>query len=335
MDAQFNSVFDDAVEVEKTFDTIFGGEEDDQLIGAVLGEAADDADFDTLDDGITPKKLEDELDNGTYEKPTIDSEGEFDIKDKEGGLGDNLACDKYGVADAVQKTEPDEENLEGEEEKAEKKVDLEESVNLDALYEDGDGESEGTSAKASEENKDDDGAAPSEDIPESKCETTEDIDIDVEDDDVIGGECGDGSCSDCSEEEKCDKTDYQPAVPDGNANVVAIDTDSDVEDNEEACGESVDLDAIYEETNADDMEVPKDPDKDNGIKDGEEKVGVEDNEEACGESVDLDSLYESDEAVEDEIIDTVEDNDEELSDSELQDLVDNDDDDDAIIDEII
>ena len=325
MDAQFNSVFDDAVEVEKTFDTIFGGEEDDQLIGAVLGEAADDdVDFDTLDDGITPKKLEDELDNGTYEKPTADSEGEFDIKDKEGGIGNNLACPKYGVADAVQKTEPDEEDLEGEEEKAEKKVDLEESVDLDALYE-----------ETEEDAPEDDEAAPSEDIPESKCETTEDVDDEDDDEEVIGGESGDGSCSDCSEEEKCDKTDYQPAVADGNANVVAVDTDSDVEDTEETCGESVDLDSLYESDGAEEMEVPEDTDKDNGIKDGEEKVGVEDNEEACGESVDLDSLYESDEAIEDEIIDTVEDNDDELSDSELQDLVDNDDDDDAIIDEII
>ena len=253
MDAQFNSVFDDAVEVEKTFDTIFGGEEDDQLIGAVLGEAADDdVDFDTLDDGITPKKLEDELDNGTYEKPTADSEGEFDIKDKEGGIGNNLACPKYGVADAVQKTEPDEEDLEGEEEKAEKKVDLDESVDLDALYEDENGESKDTSAEVPEENQDDNGEATPEDIPESKCETTEDVD--EEDDEVIGGECGDGSCDDCSEE-KCDKTDYQPAIPDGNANVVAVDTDSDVEDTEETCGESVDLDSLYESDEAIEDEI--------------------------------------------------------------------------------
>lgn len=310
MDAQFNSVFDDAVEVEKTFDTIFGGQEDDELMGIVLGESADDVDFETLDDGITPNELEKELDTPDVDKPTIDSDGEFDIKDKEGGLGD-LACDKYGVADAVQKTEPDEENLEGEEEKSEKKVDFEESVDLDKLYE------ETEEDEAPLPPVEGDGDIPNEQKPEVKEES------------------GDGTCAGCDdkygEEPSGEKSEIAPNIPDGNAEVVATDTESDVDDFEEVCGGSSKKAAVKEE----DDDIDDDEDEDE-VEDGGEEGSDPDtsNESTISTDVDLDKLYESEESEEDAIINAVED-DAELSDSELNALINDDNDDDEIIDDVL
>ena len=351
MDNQFNSVFDDAVEAAKDFDNIFGAQEDDELMGIVLGESGDESeDMETLDDGISPKELKDELDTGDCEKPAADSDGEFDIEDKEGGLGD-LGCPKTGVEDAVQKTSPDETNLEDEIDKSEKKVDFEESVDLDKLYEEttdeddtpadietGDEETSceniEDSADLSKLYEDTDGAdeepvAPAGDgvdetEPVEGIEDDDDDDDDFDDGDVE--ECGDAEC------DKCDKTDIAPSIPDGNAEVVAVDTDSDVDDDDDddddgLCDESAFIGHLTEETDetgatpADNLEEPK------------ETVDGKEQEEACGES--LDSLYSEDateEAIEDEIIADVED-DSELSDAEVQELLDDDDDD--LIDDVI
>ena len=90
MDMNFQTVFDDAVEVQNTFDVMFGGEEDDALIGIVLGEADQNPDFNTLDDGETTKELKDDLEGDEFEKPTIDSNGSFEI-DNFDKPGDDIA----------------------------------------------------------------------------------------------------------------------------------------------------------------------------------------------------------------------------------------------------
>ena len=141
MEMNFQTVFDDAVEAEKNFDNMFGAEEDDELmdmVDVVLGEesAADDIDFNTLDDGETANQLRKDLEGEEIEKPTIDSDGSFEIDDFD-APGKDIACTKYGVADAVEKKEIDVTNLEDEIDKSENKSDiddLEESAFLDDIF---------------------------------------------------------------------------------------------------------------------------------------------------------------------------------------------------------
>ena len=139
MDTNFNSVFDDSISKEEVFDTIFTAEEDDDLIGFVLGESGDEeVDMNTIDDDETVKDLKDDLDNGESEKPPIDSNGSFDIEDDSKTPGENIACDKYGVEDAVETKTIDAEDLDSEMNKAEKDSeirDLEEASIEDLLFE--------------------------------------------------------------------------------------------------------------------------------------------------------------------------------------------------------
>lgn len=117
-DLKMQSVFDDATETEKAFDTMFGGDEDDHLIETVLmldedgTKLPDEEELHQTDDEATPKDLADELGEGhdTDNKPTADSNGEFDIEDE----GLDIGCEKTGVSDAVQKGEVDPENIEDE-----------------------------------------------------------------------------------------------------------------------------------------------------------------------------------------------------------------------------
>ena len=124
----FQTVVSNAVEGETTFDTIFGAEEDDELIANVLGESGDEEDMDTLDTGITAGELEKELDNGECEAPKVDPSDEVETPDKTDSEkdtpGENIACPCSGVEDAVEKREPEEDNLEDEIDKAEKKSDI-------------------------------------------------------------------------------------------------------------------------------------------------------------------------------------------------------------------
>ena len=132
----FQSVFDGQEKIEKEFDQIFKMEEDIELVDVACGfkengEVDLGADFEELhqtDDDATPKDFEKELgpDHDSKNKPTIDSEGEFEIDDD---ISLDLGCPKYGVADAVTKTEPNNEEIEDEAEKAAKKFD--ESSDLD------------------------------------------------------------------------------------------------------------------------------------------------------------------------------------------------------------
>lgn len=105
---KFQSVFDDATKSEKDFDYVFGAQEDEELMDNVLGFKEDGSvnlpDYGELhqtDDSATPKDLADELgeDHDTKNKPTADSNGEFDLEDE----GLNLANPNTGVADAVEK----------------------------------------------------------------------------------------------------------------------------------------------------------------------------------------------------------------------------------------
>lgn len=107
-DFAVQSVFDNSVEAEKEFDNTIGALEDDELVEAV--ESLD------IDPGTTPKDLAKDLGEGhdTENKPTCDSNDSFDIDDE----GLDLACPKMGVADAVQTKEVDPEDIEGEAEKS-------------------------------------------------------------------------------------------------------------------------------------------------------------------------------------------------------------------------
>ena len=390
MDVKMNSVFDDAVEVEKTFDLMFGGEEDDDLIGVVLGEEADD--FDTLDDGTTADDICNDADTESKNQPTADSEGEFDIKD--GNLG-NLGCPKFGVADAVEKGAPEEDDIDSEIEKSIDKIyeamlreecedgecpdaEIQPSVpdgNADTAFVDTDSEvdeeevadeaaldkylreedgGESEEKKEEPEEKEEEPVEKKGEESSENDETAEDeaaleaflreedgedevevnVTVSPEDDDLdaaISGEVDDDDDEEEDEEfEQCFKNsadiDIEPSVPDGNADTAFVDTDSEV-DEEEAADEAA-LEAFLREENGGDEPAPA-PDAEDESKKKEEGENIDESFAAW-----VERLAESaEEAIEDEIIDTVED-DGELSDAEVQDLIDSDDDSD-IIDDVL
>ena len=125
---KFQSIFDDNVEAEKQFDTMFGSDEDDKLIEAVLAVNEGDAslpDFDELhqtDEESKPKDLADELGpDHDANKPTADSSDQEIISDDDDDTLD-LACPKFGVQDGGQKTNPDNTDITDEIEKSEGKL---------------------------------------------------------------------------------------------------------------------------------------------------------------------------------------------------------------------
>jgi len=127
---KFQSVFDDCVEAEKQFDCMFGFEEDDKLIEAVLTineDAAQQAmnlpdpeELHQTDEESKPKDLRAELGpDHDANKPTADSSDQEIIADDDDDILD-LACPKFGVQDAVQKNDPDNMDITDEIDKADK-----------------------------------------------------------------------------------------------------------------------------------------------------------------------------------------------------------------------
>lgn len=347
MDKNFQTVFDDAVEVEKSFDTMFGGEEDDDLIGIVLGESGDEeVDFETLDDGETADELKKDLEGEEIEKPTIDSNGSFDIEDDAKTPGEDIACTKFGVADAVEKKAPDETNIEDEIDKSESKSDiddLEESAFLDMIFgEEADpGEPEDLGVEK-DQIEDNDEAEKLEDNP-NPVNATEDEEEKVQglDDTVKEGDgCEDGSCVAPDEAPVA----YDHPVEDENLDDTFKDDDDDDDDDEDDDEEPV--------VPSDDGEVAPAPVVNDDVQEEgccgkakkEEGEDIPDPASDEGDEASLPPVEESsldnifglfkeadeaatDEKVEDEIIDAVEEDEGELSDEELAELTDDEDED--------
>lgn len=142
----FDSVFDKSVKAEEEFETMFGAEEDNRLMEAVLDEDGtdlpDDEELHQTDDEATPDDIADELGEGhdTDNAPKVDSADNTDIIDTVSGGGiDVAACDKVGIEGQVKGEEPDPEDIEGSSEKdIENLVDaLEEGVDNEEDSEEG------------------------------------------------------------------------------------------------------------------------------------------------------------------------------------------------------
>lgn len=118
--ASFDSVFDNSEEAAKNFDSIFGAEEDDRLMEAVIGFAEDGTDLpdgtelhnneedDLGDDGITPKNFGDGIfDDETKNAPKKDTSDNTDVIDRSKGAEGtknvtDVDCPKAGVQDGGQ-----------------------------------------------------------------------------------------------------------------------------------------------------------------------------------------------------------------------------------------
>ena len=352
MDMNFQSVFDDAVELEKSFDTIFGAEEDDDLMGVVLGEAGDDdVDFDTLDDGETAKELKDDLEGKEIDKPTIDSNDSFDIENDAKTPGENVACDTYGVADAVEKSAPDEENIEGEIEKSENKSDiddLEESF-LDTIF------SEESSDPADPGEPDDLGVEKDQINDNEESDELEDNNNPVnstmdEEEKPKGIDEGDGAeCKECPKDDEVAPTaapivydnpveedeenlddvfkdeepkdaQVDPVAPDGDAEAhKAPEINDDIEEGCSKVKKEEDINAASDEGDVATPDPDYNPDDDKTQDASNESANLDDIFSESDEKLDAES---EDEKVEDEIIDAVNDDNEELSDAEAEDIAD-------------
>ncbi len=346
-----NSVFDTAVEEEKAFDTIFGAEEDDELMSIVLGEEAetdeefyamlgeegDLPDMNTLDDGSSVKELEKDVVGGEIDAPKCEPSENVETPDKTDSEkdkpGEDIACPQAGVADAVENKEPDEEKLEDEIDKAENKVDLEESFIAAILGE------EAFEEETKEEPKIDYDTAPAKDTKEE----------DVKTEGEGCEECEDGECKDKSEI----TPDDTPVVYDGDGEAPADPADAEVPgDGGDDEDDDEDLDVVFADDDDDDDEAPAPEDENCGKKENAEAIeddqtpqiqnNTEENDESqldgepgldgeqglkgdVGlESADLDDIFaetaedttEEEEKVEDEIIKAAEDE-AEMSDAEV------------------
>lgn len=118
--ASFDSVFDNSEEAAKNFDSIFGAEEDDKLMEAVIGFAEDGTDLpdgtelhnneedDLGDDGVTPKNFGDGIfDDETKNAPKRDTSDNTDVIDRSKGAEGtkdvtDVDCPKAGVQDGGQ-----------------------------------------------------------------------------------------------------------------------------------------------------------------------------------------------------------------------------------------
>lgn len=355
MDINFQSVFDNNVEEEKAFDTIFGAEEDDELMATVLGEDAisdeefyamlgeegDLPDMNTLDDGASVKELEKDVVGEEIDAPKCEPSETVPEPDKvdseKDTPGENIACPQAGVADAVENREPDEEKLEDEIDKAENKVDLEESflaailgeefVEEEAIEETDTKINYDTAADAGDESKDE---------TEEKCHKE-------------GDGCEDGECE--------DKNDSEIAPDATTAVVVDIEDDDDDDEDEnlddvfsdegEEDDDEIDTENCSKNENVEEIEDNQTPEiedntevNDDSQLDGEPglpgEVGMDDEEvglESAEENLD-DIFAEStdeteEEKAEDELIDAAED-DAEMSDAEVAALVSKDEEDDLL-----
>ena len=324
----FQSVFDANVEEEKAFDTMFGAEEDDELMAVVLGEEADDYDLDmnTIEDDETPKDLEKDLEVGKeIDAPKVDSSETVttpdEVDSEKDTPGEQIACPTTGVADAVEKKEPDEEKIEDEIDKAENKVDIEEDAFLGALL--------------GEETEIDYDTAPAAEEPD--------------DPEAVGDSCKEGEgCEggECEDKDSEIAPDDVPVVYDGETTPDENlddtfsdegeeddDDDDDDDDLDEKCGEGVEE---IEDNQTEELTQNED-----------ETIGFEEkpDEEVGLESTNLDDIFvEESEAVaaddtttekeEDEIIQAAED-DAEMTDAEVEELIGDGEDDDELLDAIL
>lgn len=115
--ADFDSVFGNSAESSEQFDNIFGAEEDDRLMEAVIGFTEDGTELpdedelhnneegDLGEDGVTPKNFGDGIfDDETDNAPKCDTSDNADVIDRRGGAEGtqnvlNLDCPKTGVQD--------------------------------------------------------------------------------------------------------------------------------------------------------------------------------------------------------------------------------------------
>ena len=114
------SVFSNATDLEREFDNMFEAEQEDNMLALIQGldeSGSELPDFETLhqmnNTGTTNDMAKSLGPNHDVNKPTADSNGDFDIEDDF-----DIADPKTGVADAVTKSAPDEENLTKETDKA-------------------------------------------------------------------------------------------------------------------------------------------------------------------------------------------------------------------------
>ena len=189
----FQSVFDDNVKFEKEMDTMFDADEDFDAMDVVCGLKEDGSvnlpDTEELHqtehDDVTPNDLKDELGEGhdTDNKPTADSNGEFDLNDE----GLDLACPKTGVEDAVEpKPTVDPENIEDASDKAAEKMEKAFDEALDDLMKEAD-EILGTEGQSKE--------SPAENAGEE---------LDIDDDDIeeCSGKCKKENVEDLADDSK-------------------------------------------------------------------------------------------------------------------------------------
>lgn len=115
--ADFDSVFGNSADSSEQFDNIFGAEEDDRLMEAVIGFTEDGTELpdedelhnneegDLGEDGVTPKNFGDGIfDDETDNAPKCDASDNADVIDRRGGAEGtqnvlNLDCPKTGVQD--------------------------------------------------------------------------------------------------------------------------------------------------------------------------------------------------------------------------------------------
>lgn len=115
--ADFDSVFGNSAESSEQFDNIFGAEEDDRLMEAVIGFTEDGTELpdedelhnneegDLGEDGVNPKNFGDGIfDDETDNAPKYDTSDNADVIDRRGGAEGtqnvlNLDCPKTGVQD--------------------------------------------------------------------------------------------------------------------------------------------------------------------------------------------------------------------------------------------
>lgn len=333
--ATFQSIFDDNVEAEKQFDTMFGADEDDKLIEAVLmmnEDAAqndlklpDDAELHQTDDEAKPKDIADELGpDHDANKPTCDSSDQEIIADDDEDAID-LACPKCGVQDGGQeKKDPDNEDITDEIKANEKEIkenaslrELLEEAETDLGDNDGLGENEGLGDVDNMDLK-------NEDTPE--LTENEDKNEEEEQKDPVGeSSLVDALLEEADPEESVDKEYTDPEDKQG---------EPDIDNKAKAGAEGTDKDPVYESTSLvdalleseDATKATDDPNLGNEAEDPKEQTNEKEVKESGDDTVDgngdaddieddEDSLIESllkeaedelPEKVEDELIDDAE-----------------------------
>lgn len=281
---KFDSVFADNVNDEKAFDTIFGAEEDNELIDLACGLKEDGSanlpDFEELhqveDDKTDRKDLEDELgpDNETNNQPKIDPTDQDVIKKEDDKPID--ACPQCGVADATEaKPSVDPENIEDAADKAADKVEAEiqkESAALRSLLE----EAEEDLAPAAAEDQPADA-----EVNDANDPTPPEADQE-----------NPGQSEACKKEGCCKKEDGSE------------EDDDDDDDDEKSEVDKIE-EEIDEEEEAEEAPKSEEPEKEEEPAEAPAEETKDEDEDSVDEAATEEEAKE--EAIEDEIIDTVED----------------------------